>query len=268
VIAENVIVRLERLRDEAEFFSRSLRKQYRAGSAISNKRVQAEARRMGEMWVTELSLAPGLSDAIGANVVADLSVHFQRLISLADKATCRRQYDEELKAILDDYRTRVVIPAKSRRRGAAGLSEGERGAHGPTGFRSVFIGHAFTEQDGILVKYVERVFAVFGITCRTGERPEGNRISEKVKRRIADSDGFIGIFGRRDRLARNKGWTTSDWVIDEKAYALALNKKLILLRESGVSSIGGIQGDYEYLEFDRDDLADIIVRLIESVQGF
>jgi hypothetical protein len=35
-----------------------------------------------------------------------------------------------------------------------------------------------------------------------------------------------------------------------------------LLKEQGVSSIGGIQGDYEYIEFSREALERTIVTLV------
>jgi len=38
---------------------------------------------------------------------------------------------------------------------------------------------------------------------------------------------------------------------------------LILIKEQGVGSIGGIQGDYEYFEFNRDALENLLVRLIQ-----
>ena len=59
----------------------------------------------------------------------------------------------------------------------------------------------------------------------------------------------------------------SPWVVDEKAFALAKSKKLILLRETGIQSVGGLQGDYEYLEFDRAEMGDLLVRLLELLRG-
>ena len=89
-------------------------------------------------------------------------------------------------------------------------------------------------------------------------------MSKKVRERIDRSDVFVGIFSRRDRLESKAEWNTSAWVIDEKAYALAKGKKLVLLREAGVGSIGGLQGDYEYLEFAREHLEDLIIRIVET----
>jgi hypothetical protein len=51
-------------------------------------------------------------------------------------------------------------------------------------------------------------------------------------------------------------------VIEEKAYAVAKRKKLVLIKEDGISSIGGIQGDYEYIEFRRDQLHALVFKII------
>jgi hypothetical protein len=37
----------------------------------------------------------------------------------------------------------------------------------------------------------------------------------------------------------------------------------VLLKEVGVDSIGGIQGDYEFIEFSRERLQDAILRLLQ-----
>ena len=96
----------------------------------------------------------------------------------------------------------------------------------------------------------------------TGEKPRADRISEKVKRLIDGQYLFIGVFTQREKIARRKEWTTSAWLIDEKAYAVGKGKKLILLKEDGVESIGGIQGDYQFVEFSRDRLHEIPIALL------
>jgi hypothetical protein len=105
--------------------------------------------------------------------------------------------------------------------------------------------------------------SALGVKVVTGEKPKADHISEKVKHLIEEQSVFVGLFTRRDKIARKAEWTTSAWVIDEKAYALGCQKRLILLKEQGVGSIGGIQGDYEYIEFSRDYLESLSVRLIQ-----
>jgi hypothetical protein len=92
-------------------------------------------------------------------------------------------------------------------------------------------------------------------------------VSAKVRRTINACELLLGIFTKRQKIARKQEWTTSAWVVDEKAYAFAKEKKLVLIKEEGVQSIGGLQGDYEYLELDRAHMADLLVRLVELFHG-
>jgi len=73
--------------------------------------------------------------------------------------------------------------------------------------------------------------------------------------------------GMRSRHRKHSSSTTSRWVVDEKAYAFAKEKKLVLIKEFGVQSIGGLQGDYEYLEFKRDEPTELLIKLVELFHG-
>jgi hypothetical protein len=113
-----------------------------------------------------------------------------------------------------------------------------------------------------------RLLEAYGFTAVTGELPKADSVSKKVRERIEGADYFLGIFTRRERLrGRRNEWTTSAWVIDEKAYALATRKKLILLRETGVQSIGGIHGDYEFVEFTRAAIPDLLIKLVATLRS-
>ncbi len=97
----------------------------------------------------------------------------------------------------------------------------------------------------------------------TGEKPRAKNVSAKVKERIDACDTFVGVFTRQDKLSGKEQWIASPWIIDEKAYALAKGKRLVLIKEDGVANIGGLQGDYEYLPFDRGKLVDLVFRMME-----
>jgi hypothetical protein len=128
---------------------------------------------------------------------------------------------------------------------------------------SAFVGQSFAQNDKRINDAVLDVLRAIGLRVITGDRPQAGLISEKVKNLIDEQTIFVGIFTRRDKIARKPEWTTSPWVIDEKAYALGRRKRLILLKESGVGSIGGIQGDYEYVEFSRDAIERIPTKLLQ-----
>jgi len=166
---------------------------------------------------------------------------------------------------MQDRQNQLLMPAPQVRP-AVQLEAGENGFQ-----PNAFVGHSFAEKDMPIVNTVIDCLRALGIRVETGQKPRASRISEKVKHLIDGQHIFVGIFTCRDKLEGKKLWTTSSWVLDEKAYALGKNRKLILLKETGVDSIGGIQGDYEFIEFSRDNLHNAIVGLIQlflvSVEG-
>ena len=131
--------------------------------------------------------------------------------------------------------------------------------------RSAFVAHSFDEQDLHVVEFCKSLLGEMGFRCSSGERPETGLVSEKVKKRILDAEVFIGIFTRRDKVEGKEAWNTAAWLIDEKSFAAANGKQLLLLKETGVISIGGLQGDHEYVEFDREALDVTAVKLIQTV---
>jgi hypothetical protein len=145
-------------------------------------------------------------------------------------------------------------------RGTVAVKALEQSTDGPL---TAFVGQSFATADERINKSVAELLEALGLTVVTGEKPKADTISDKVKALIEAQTLFVGIFTRRDKIARKPEWTTSPWVIDEKAYAVGRRKPLILLKEQGVGSIGGIQGDYEFIEFARDSLQSLAVRIIQ-----
>lgn len=279
---DQLVLTIERLRDDLTEFRSALRKRYVAAQQVAAKELKARASRLAETWMVEIAPVPEVSLAVEKNHLADLSVHFQRLLSYSERATLRSKYEEELKGILADYNIRVIIPVKQTAKKltdtdalsieAALLLVGDGMLEAPF-VPTAFLGHSFSDEDSEVVSAVVRILERLGITVVTGKKPEANRISEKVKRLIDAQHFFVGLFTRREKLSGKPEWMPSLWIVDEKAYAVGKDKKLVLLKEEGVGSIGGIQGaDYEHISFRRDRLHDMVVQLVElfelEVQGF
>ncbi len=263
-----MVLRIERLRDEVEEFRDEIRARYhRPGSAVVFPQIRDAAAQIGERWLVEIASRSDVPQVIGQDVVADLNVKFQRLITFSEQTTQRRSYEATAKAILTNFRARVIVPLKQARNRALVRpipNTGPASING--GLASIFIGQSFSPEDAAINSAVGRFVEAYGFAIVTGEKPKADSVSKKVRERIEGATFFLGIFTRRDRLTRRAEWTTSPWVIDEKAYALANRKKLILIREAGVQSIGGIQGDYEYIEFTRENLVDLFIRLLEVLR--
>jgi len=124
-----------------------------------------------------------------------------------------------------------------------------------------FIGHSFNDKDTEIVKIIKEHVESFNIECETGEKPQYGYVSEKIKKRIINNNIFVGIFTCDKKILLENGqsikeyfYTTSNWIIQESGFAIAENKKLIFLVEKGIYNFPGLQGDQEYISFNRDRL--------------
>jgi hypothetical protein len=260
---EQLILAAERLRDDLTQLRTDLRSRYKQKtSQVVARQIKEQATALAEIWLTELAPREEVTAAVDSDYVADLTVHFQRLLTCAEHATVRSRYDIEINAILKEYSVRVVVPMKALRDAPASTAAFTPRKKQPSTL-TAFVGHSFAPADEEVSSFVIGVLEALGMTVQTGTRPRADRISDKVKGLIDQQEIFVGIFTRRDRLAGKQQWTTTEWVIDEKAYAYGKDKILILLKEDGVGSIGGIQGDYEYLPFSRDGLHSLGIRLLQ-----
>src|ERR1700677_862194 len=115
-----------------------------------------------------------------------------------------------------------------------------------------FVGHSFAKEDTYVVSTFIELLNKLGFNCITGQKAAPKEIREKIKERIEGCEVFVGIFTRREPKA-DGNFTAPPWVIEEKTWAIAAGKKLLLFVETGVENdIGGLQGNYEYVPFERD----------------
>jgi tetratricopeptide (TPR) repeat protein len=132
--------------------------------------------------------------------------------------------------------------------------------------RTAFVGHSFLTEDREVIEFFKSLLTEMAIRPTSGERAEAKLVSQKVKDRIAAAEMFVGILTRREQIEQNPElWRTSDWLIEEKTHAAALGKKVIVLKERGVEYKGGLLGDEEYVEFDRAQLHEAGIRLIQMI---
>jgi hypothetical protein len=260
------VAELERLRDSLAELRKTLRHRLTsATSRVTAADLKEMARNIAERWLTELGAHPDVISNVSSEYLSDLGIHFERLLTASERATLRSKYESEIKAILSGYSITLLIPLKRAVQGTATMLNPLVGSPAsPEPFRpNVFVGHSFAKRDKSVVDCVVDTLTAVGLSVLTGEKPESDKVSEKVKRRIEAQHIFVGLFTRGDRLEKKDVWTTSAWVIDEKAYAYSKGKRLVLLKEDGVGSIGGLHGDLEYIDFSRNRLDYLVRRIIQ-----
>jgi tetratricopeptide (TPR) repeat protein len=151
-----------------------------------------------------------------------------------------------------------------------------------------FVGHSFTDNDAELVDKFLKFFARLqkmndSFSWIHAEAAEPRQLSEKVMALVEDRNLFIGICTKKELVvAPNKvsnlpfmktkitsgndfEWKTSDWIIQEIGLAKGRGLDLLLLIENGVRRPGGIQGDVEYISFDRSAPEAAFGKIVEMI---
>lgn len=270
MVDDKIVLIAERLRDDLSQLKLDLKHRYpNKNRQVTADELKLKAIRCAETWMINLAEHPEVVYHIDRDYLANLNIQFQRILVLSEKSSKRLKYDLEINDILQRFTLDFIIPLKRLRSNGGILIASSN----PKAFeKSIFVGHSFSPADQVIIDPILNFLRSLGFYVVTGEKPKANRISEKIKTLIDQQYSFLGIFTRRDKIARRHEWTTSSWVLDEKAYSVGKGKKLVLLKEIGVGSIGGIQGDYEYIEFDRERLELLFIAIVDifdiAVAGF
>lgn len=154
-----------------------------------------------------------------------------------------------------------------------------------------FVGHSFAIDDadvvGKFLKYLDQLAELHPtFSWEHAESAEPRVIDEKIMRLFAGKNLFIGICTKKERfiapsalntsLFSSKqlnakeadfGWKTSDWIIQEIGLAIGRELHVILLVEKEVRSPGGIQGNLERIEFERNAPEKIFGKLVEMISA-
>jgi tetratricopeptide (TPR) repeat protein len=152
-----------------------------------------------------------------------------------------------------------------------------------------FVGHSFVQSDeeivGKFLRHLDRLAKLHpSFSWVNAESAEPKELARKVLSLMGGKNVFIGICTKRERVvaeeslsgvvlqpAYRKGkkadfeWKTADWIIQEIGLAKGLGMELILLIEEGVRRPGGLQGDVEYITFNRNSIDGALTKLLEMI---
>lgn len=150
-----------------------------------------------------------------------------------------------------------------------------------------FVGHSFDDQDQQLVRsfqdYFDSLKGTIDFEWDHAKRAEPRELCKKVKAKMEGKNLFIGIFTKKDfRIAPDKleaseapekkclsdddlTWVPSNWIIQESGYALGKDMDVIFAVENGVDLQTGLQGDIEYVPFERSNLGPCYTKINEML---
>jgi hypothetical protein len=152
-----------------------------------------------------------------------------------------------------------------------------------------FVGHSFNPRDEEVVKKFLKFFQQVQnshshFLWAHAEPAEPKILADKILEILKGMNTFIAICTKQERVfpsnsthttwwrnfsLKNKKfdpqWKTSDWIIQEIGLAIGRGLHLILLVESGVRQPGGLQGNLEYISFDREYPESSFGKLLEMI---
>jgi len=155
-----------------------------------------------------------------------------------------------------------------------------------------FVGHSFDEEDEKLVKAFLDFFnnikgMNIGFDWEDAKPAEPKALAEKVLTLTKDKNLFIGICTKREyaiepsKLIQRTWpykdtfcakqthliWKTSDWIIQEIGLCIGRGMDIILLVEKDLRLPGGLQGDLEYIPFERQAPERSYNKLLEMIKA-
>ncbi len=142
-----------------------------------------------------------------------------------------------------------------------------------------FVGHSFDKKDEQVITNITDFIKSLDIECVDAKLAKPKTVEEKITELIKGCDIFVGIFNCDKIICQEEGktklyckpqnktaiYTTSNWVIQESGFALGSNKYLILLKENGVCELPELQGNLEYIPFDRNQLEGSFLKISQMI---
>jgi tetratricopeptide (TPR) repeat protein len=157
---------------------------------------------------------------------------------------------------------------------------------------SAFVGHSFLPEDEALVRkftdFLDQLKKSHDFDWVHATEPRPEDVASKVIDLIEGRNLFIGICTPNERVAKSNYFMstlfrrnlkikkeelqskTSDWIIQEIGLAIGRKMKIMILLQEGVRQPGSLQGNIEYIPFDRNTIEksfSSILGMITRLQG-
>jgi hypothetical protein len=130
--------------------------------------------------------------------------------------------------------------------------------------KSVFLSYRFAESD--YIEGLQTLLKRDGFHIITGQNAN-TFISQAILERIKSCEYFVCLMTRADEK-RDGTFTTSPWLLEEKGAALAMDKRIVLMVEDGVNDIGGLQGDWQRINFTARSFTTAAIRAVDQLKSY
>jgi hypothetical protein len=129
----------------------------------------------------------------------------------------------------------------------------------------IFIAFSFRPENEPLVRSVDRLVRSHGLVPTSGEILGGAALTAEVQQLIKSSDALIALLTREQQGVGADTWEPTDWVSAELTSARARDQRAIALLEDKVQRPKGPFSENEFIRFERNRLAEPLLRLSETI---
>ena len=133
---------------------------------------------------------------------------------------------------------------------------------------TLFLAHSFRPEDEEFITGFRELLIYLGFTVLDGKADRLGSISKAVRDKIKASDIVVVVMTKRDRK-ENGQYTPPSWLIEEKAVAVAFEKRVAMFVEDEVDTadLGGLQGDDQLFHFTRNNFLSRVMSFVRILDN-
>jgi len=133
----------------------------------------------------------------------------------------------------------------------------------------VFLSASAREEDKQVIQWFKDLFQLYNLVpIFATDIPQPRPPHNKIKSLIRDSNGFIGVLTKRQKIEGTNYWKGPDWVQNEVGIAFDANKPLMMFIEKGVDDTGITNRVTDYVVFDRKKLKESEANVRRALRNF
>src|SRR3989344_3901932 len=118
----------------------------------------------------------------------------------------------------------------------------------------LFFAHSFSPQDEKVVEQFRNFFKKTLPSFQLIEKdPQYGGVWKEVRKLIRSSEGAIGILTKDAKHPNMDEWCTRGWILSEVAYCMGRGFVVPIFVEKGVSNLGLLREETEYMSFTRNE---------------
>lgn len=134
---------------------------------------------------------------------------------------------------------------------------------------SVFLSASACKDDEQIIQWFKDLFQEHNlIPIFATDIPQPRPPHDKIKSLIQDSNGFIGVLTKRQKIEGTNLWKGPDWVQNEVGMAFDSDKPIMMFIEKGVDDKGITNRVTDYVMFDREKLKESEPNVKRALRNF